>query len=210
MLLCFDFDGVLADSFEFMLDLVVDVQQELGCGRAPTADDLRVVRPLTFKGLGEYVDMAEPDAEQFAQKALQELRIRNSRFHSVAGMNKAIMQLGDTHTLVVITSRESSNTDQELRRLRIDSIRTTMGAELGISKAERLMRCCREFGISPSNTMMIGDAASDFDDLHPDVISVAVTWGYQSRQLLEEAKPKLMINDPQQLCSIVARLSATY
>ena len=68
MLINFDYDGVIVDSFEQLLDLSVRAQQSLGVGRVPTRDDFRTIENLTIYDLGKLIGLPEDLASGYANE----------------------------------------------------------------------------------------------------------------------------------------------
>ena len=55
MLFLFNYDGVIVDSFDQLLDLCGQAQSSLGMGRAPTAEDFRTIERLDFGNLARVI-----------------------------------------------------------------------------------------------------------------------------------------------------------
>ena len=55
MLMLFDYDGVIVDSFMPLLDLCIEAQGDIGAGRAPVAVDFQTIESLTFDDLGRLI-----------------------------------------------------------------------------------------------------------------------------------------------------------
>jgi phosphoglycolate phosphatase len=85
------------------------------------------------------------------------------------------------------------------------AISRVMGGDLGSTKAERIEQSRREFQSDLQNSLMVGDAISDVrQGKLAGVRTVAVTWGFQERELLEQEAPDFVINNPKDLLKIAA------
>ncbi|MFZ5673820.1 MAG: HAD-IA family hydrolase [Pseudomonadota bacterium] len=59
-----------------------------------------------------------------------------------------------------------------------------------------ILQAMAETGAAPEETVMIGDAVFDIDMAHAAGVRVAaVSWGFQPRAALENAKPHAIVND---------------
>lgn len=59
-----------------------------------------------------------------------------------------------------------------------------------------ILQAMNECGAAPEDTVMIGDAVFDIDMAHAaGVRAIAVSWGFQPRDALEQAKPYAIVND---------------
>ena len=66
MLLCFDYDGVVVDSFAVLLSYCQHAQRALGAGRPPQAEDLQTIESLTFDALGAHIGLGREACRRFA------------------------------------------------------------------------------------------------------------------------------------------------
>ncbi len=201
MLINFDFDGVIADTFEQLLLHCQQAQRVLGQGRAPFEEDFRILENLTFEGLGQRLGMTAEQIEKFQdvtfdmQKASQE----SPRFYD--GIVETIIKLTANNDLTIVSS---SNSEIVLRLLAEngidDSFTKIMGGEMGLSKSESILANMSHFSYRAEETYMIGDAVSDIRyGKAAKVKTIGVTWGFQSRELLEAEGPDKLVDSPEQL-----------
>jgi len=205
MLLNFDYDGVIVDSFDQFLSLIVRAQQSLGHGRPPIAKDFREMESLTFEGLGQRLGLSGDQLLQLERKvfALQKEQWEVEVFPRIVPVFK---ELALSHTLVVITQNQSEVVTATLEDLDLGSaVSRVLGGELGSSKAERIGQACREFSFTTQDTFMVGDAISDIrQGKSAGVGTIAVTWGYQDRELLAREEPDFVLDRPDELLTIDA------
>ena len=71
MLFLFDYDGVIVDSFDQLLDLCVQAQRSLGMGRPPTRGDFRTIENLDFVNLARQIGMPEEMAQAYAKRVFE-------------------------------------------------------------------------------------------------------------------------------------------
>lgn len=65
----------------------------------------------------------------------------------------------------------------------------------------------RKYGIRPEETIYVGDETRDIEAARKTNIEIiAVSWGYNSKQLLEKQKPDFLIDKPRQLVDILEGL----
>ena len=80
-----------------------------------------------------------------------------------------------------------------------------MGAEQHGSKSEKICQAMAVFNVSSSLTYMIGDGVNDIREAHKAGInSIAVNWGYHTREKLLQASPGYMIDTPEDIMAIVS------
>ena len=204
MLINFDYDGVIADSLDQLLDLSVKAQQSLGFGRAPKRDDFRTIENLTFYDLGKLIGLPDELASVYENEIfkLEKERYDVKLFPDIVPV---LIELAQKNTLVVITSNQSSVVSNTLKKFGLkNSIVKIFGGDDGTTKSERIEKSCIEFQCDPHYVFMVGDAISDVrQGKLAGVKTVAVTWGFQEREVLEREAPDFVIDKPQELLTIV-------
>jgi phosphoglycolate phosphatase len=71
-------------------------------------------------------------------------------------------------------------------------------------KAEKICRACLYFGADPRHACIIGDSVSDIRYAKKaGVKSIAVTWGWQSRDLLIREKPDYIVESVGELTDLL-------
>ena len=205
MLINFDYDGVIVDSFDQWLDLSVLAQQSLGVGRAPTRDDFRTLDNLTIYNLGKLIGLPDDLASAYANEIFK-LQKANWDVKVFPDIVPVLIELAQKNTLVVITSNQSNIVSNTLEENGLDkAFSRVLGGDLGSTKAERIEQSRREFQSDLQNSLMVGDTISDVrQGKLAGVRTVAVTWGFQERELLEQEAPDFVINNPKDLLKIAA------
>jgi phosphoglycolate phosphatase len=78
------------------------------------------------------------------------------------------------------------------------------GADLGMSKSERILHSCASSGVHPSSTYMIGDTVGDIQQGKlAGACTVAVTWGFHPKPRLLAAAPDFLADHPSDLLAIL-------
>ena len=202
MLIHFDYDGVLVDSFDRLLGLAQMVQRAMGTGRLPRADDLRTIPDLTLHDLGRRIGIPEGRAGEFAARMFALLREDPPPVWS--GIPAVLNNLYQNHILVVLTANAREAVLRTLARVGLNRcVREILDGETPGSKAEKLMSSRKRHGFAADRTLMIGDALSDLTaGRKAGVITVAVTWGFQPREKLADGDPDYLIDSPAEILKI--------
>ena len=203
MLYIFDYDGVIADSFDSLLAVCVEAQAALREGRPPTADDFRTIENLTFDELGRMIGIPEDQCTAYAQKVfeIQQTAWRTRPFPDVVDV---IPKLSAGHTVAVVTNSQGRQVAAALDEFGIGAAVTAVeGGESGKTKADRIRLLQRLHASAGGQTYMIGDTIGDIRaGRQAGVRTAAVTWGYQSRDLLLAEAPDHLLDRAVQLLSI--------
>ena len=204
MLIHFDYDGVLVDSFDQLLDIARRVQRQLKEGREVRPEDLRTIRNLTLEELGRFIGIPEDRVARFASEMFRLLREDSRKLAVFEGIPPILRDLSRKHTIVIITSNAQKVVQETLLRSGMEGyISDILDGESPGSKAEKIRKSMGKFGFGKNQTFMIGDALSDITEgKKAGVKTIAVSWGFQSRQRLLEGKPDFVAESPPALIDI--------
>ncbi len=178
-MICFDFDGVIADSHDFWLRVCRETLAEFDVCLAPEARPFARLDPLTFEQLGRDLEI-EPThfATRMARRAEASTEIP-SLFPDIANL------LPDAAELAPLAILSSSRAQFIKTVLAYHGLAPyfvdVFGGGSGRSKADTLKSI-------PAAQVMIGDAVSDIMAARAAGIpAIAVTWGWQDRNALAAA-----------------------
>lgn len=209
MLLNFDFDGVVIDSFDRLLAQCRTAQADLNDGRPPTSDDFRTIENLTFRDLAHRLGMSAENGAQFEQRVYQIQEQDPSTCPLVPGIGSVIRSLAEEHIITIITSSDSAAVETELTRHELGwpVVARVLGPDFATAKRDRILQARSAFCFDCDQTYMIGDAISDIrEGQAAGVKTIAVTWGFQDKSLLAKENPTHMIDHPQELLRILQKL----
>lgn len=207
MLLCFDYDGVVVDSFAVLLSYCQQVQRALGVGRPPQAEDLQTIESLTFDALAAHIGLERETCRRFAAAFFELQRKQGWPVAPFEGIGEVFAELAAAHDLVVVTASESATVAHSLveHGLR-QHVAQVLGGESGLGKAQRIEHAMQSLGYPRDGTWMIGDAISDIrEGKRAGVRTAAVTWGYQPELVLAAERPDRIVRRVADLREIDAR-----
>ncbi len=84
-----------------------------------------------------------------------------------------------------------------------------MGDEWQGSKHEKIIQAAKQFNFEKNLAYLVGDTISDIREARlAGIKSIAVTWGYQSRNKLLEESPDFIAETPQDILDIFEGISS--
>lgn len=201
MLINFDYDGVIVDSFEILYQQTLAAQSLIGLGRPPTRQDFYTLENMTFEDLGRQCHIPPDYIPTFVDHVFDFQRQATALPSLFPGMAECLKELSSQHTLTIITSSSQAAVE---RTLQLYDLSSTMALILdgsgSESKCARILRSQRIFGFPATQTYMVGDAMSDIrQGKLAGVRTVAVTWGFQPRQSLLGESPDFIFDHPNDL-----------
>jgi len=210
MLINFDFDGVIADSFDSLFHLLYRAWQEVGVGREPVPEDLRSCNDLTFEGLARMLEIPERLEKSFRMSAHRLMLSSADQAPALFdGIDDVIRRLSEHHAITVVTANVEQTVRRSLAGAQLnDAVELVLDGGQPGSKSDKLLQACRHFGVSPGEAVMVGDAVSDIrEGKKAGVATIAVAWGYQSVERLGQQDPDLLATTPGHLPELIDSLA---
>jgi phosphoglycolate phosphatase-like HAD superfamily hydrolase len=208
MLVAFDYDGVLADT----LNLVVDFAHAFCHGRHDRETLIRLLNELndvTFPEFAKVCDITDIDA--FCAGIAEELGHRGGEVTLFPGMAEVVTNVSGHHRVAIISASPGAVIEAVLQREQLTNcVSDILGANAPGSKSDKL-KALRNNSAAPreDSLVMIGDSVSDIRQAKlADALSIGVTWGWQSAERLSAEEPTHLVDSPQQLGKLLARLDS--
>ncbi len=201
-LFLFDFDGVLSDSLDLYAEAVARCLERIGTPIVKTREDYLALFEGNF-----YESMAARgvDLAAFAQAAKEIMPgIDYDAMRPFDGLIPVLEALQKDHLLAVISSNGFRTIRRMLERFGFDPyFEEILGSDFLFSKKEKIDHALAKYGIPPERTFYIGDTTGDIVEARAaGVRTVAVTWGWHSRERLAAAHPDFLVDTPEGLLSV--------
>ncbi len=208
----FDYDGVLVDSLDSCLPRWNKISRELG--DASVIDRKLVQREWAGGWQNFYSNFMGVPEEKIpeANDLYRSMVAQESLPEFFAGISEAVRSLAKRFTLYIISASSTETIEANLKRagLRqffLDVHGQDKSPELRKSDPEFVRRPLRGWGVEASNTCTIGDTADEIKaGREAGLRTIACTWGWNDRILLETQKPTILIDSPVDLPRAVEQL----
>jgi len=206
-LILFDFDGVLANTLDDMLNFAQAVCAELGVDRVPTPADLDALETMSFVEYGQQLGVPLPLVDEFVSRCLKRFIERPHPPKIFDGMTEVIKQLSIHHVIAIVTGNTTSAVENFLNENGIlQCISMVFAVDQPGSKSEKILKAKSQLGTENDAVYYVGDAVSDILAARQvSVKSVAVSWGHQSLSKLANAKPDHIVHAPKEIITIFGR-----
>jgi len=206
-LIIFDYDGVLADTRDDLLQVGQAACKKLGVDHLVTIDDLNNLEVMSFASFGQACEVPEPLIGEFVEICLNAFAEKESPPTIFTGMPEVIKYLSSNHRIAVVTTNTSQNVSSFLVKHDLDAhIQAIYGVESPGSKVQKIIQARNQLSGNrkQESVFMVGDSLSDvLAAKEASVFSVAVTWGHQRLEKLLRGNPDFVANSPHQLIEII-------
>jgi phosphoglycolate phosphatase len=194
-LLLFDFDGVIADSFDVFFEAFTGVCTEMGFQRLNSKEALlrlfdgNLLRQLWKAGFPFWRIKA------LARRFEPRIAAANQRIRPFPGIPELICDLAAAHPTYIISSNASSHVATFCARFAIAGIRDVIGSDQETSKVKKIRSVWKRHpNLVP---YYIGDTKGDMiEGRKARAKTVAVAWGWHPMARLREGQPDLVAQTP--------------
>ncbi len=202
-LFLFDFDGVLVDSLDVYHHAVRWCLEKIGTPIIKTQEEYVALFEDNF-----YEAMAKRGVDLNAfSRALIEYASNVDYYQDVKpfpAVLPVLTELCGNNILAIISSNSSQAIRKILARFQYNGcFHDILGSEFHLSKKIKIDHAVATCRISRDNAYYVGDTSGDIKEgKAAGVKTIAVTWGWHSREALAAAKPDFIIDDPEELKTI--------
>lgn len=208
-LIIFDYDGVLADTLDDLLQFGQEACNQLGVKHVVTKDDLNNLEVMSFATCGRACEVPQSLVDEFVEICLNFFAEKKSPPAIFTGLGGVIRHLAVNHRIAIVTTNSSQNASSFLVKHDLDGlIHAVYGVDLPGSKAQKIAmaRDRRWVDTKKESVFMVGDSLSDiYAAKEASASSIAVTWGHQSLQYLLRGNPDYVVHSPQHLIEVIER-----
>ena len=206
-LIIFDYDGVLADTLDDLLQFGQEACNQLGIKHKVTKDDLSNLEVMSFATYGRACEVPEQLVDEFVQICLKRFAAKKSPPAIFEGLSEAVRRLAVQNTIAVVTTNTAQNVNAFLLEYGLDQcVQAVYGVDMPGTKSQKIAiaRNRLEGNGKEGSVFMIGDSLSDvLAAKEASVTSVAVTWGHQSLEYLLRGNPDHVVRSPQELIEVI-------
>ena len=201
----FDFDGTIADSFDYVADFMV-AEAKL----PPLTDEKRQeLRGLSMVEMARQLGYNWWTGAILFVKGRRKMRQVIKQLNAFEGMPQLMRKLhNEGHELFIVTSNSVGNVKLFLRNHHINKYFLEIYGGVGIfSKSPALRRLFEEQNLDIKNAVYIGDELRDVESAQAiGLKAIAVSWGFANRQDLKNAKPTHIVDTPAELMALLEEM----
>ena len=208
-LIIFDFDGVLADTLDDLIQFGQEVCDELGVKHVVRKADLSNLEIMSFASFGRACEVPEHLVDEFVQICLKSFAEKKSPPAIFDGLGDIVRRFARTNTIAIVTTNSSENVNAFLVKHGLDGfVHAVYGVDSPGSKAQKISVARNRLSTDTKqeSVFMVGDSLSDIRAAKETATtSIAVRWGHQSLEYLLSGDPDYVANVPHDLIEIIEK-----
>jgi phosphoglycolate phosphatase len=207
-LLLFDYDGVLVDSISHNLSVVRSICQKLGFSVFPDIDYCRNAECISFEVWAKNIGMSQEVMNSFVEQVHMDLSNSAHTLPIFPLIPSVLEELSEFNDLAVITGNTAAAANKFLSHHNLDKhFNYCLGAEMQEPKSKKILRLADCCSCTLESVYYIGDAGTDIiQGKIAGVKTIAVTWGFQSRNRLAKEGPDYIFDNPGDLVKLFKSL----
>ncbi len=200
----FDFDGTIADSRKLFIDTYNLIAGKKNY-RLITAETLAELQSMSIPERCRYLNVPLVKVPKMGYDFLKIYRNSISEIQVMPGIKELLSSLSAAgYKLGIISSNNRDNILEFLQRNQIHQIEAIVCSTNILGKSRILKRFMRDFRIRPDEMVYIGDEQRDISACRSvNVKVIAVTWGYDSYEVLEKLNPDHLVSSPAAVTAIL-------
>jgi HAD superfamily hydrolase (TIGR01549 family) len=204
----FDFDGTLADTFDAIVRITDGLAREFGYKPA-SPEDIVHLRNLTSREIIKQSGVSLFKLPFIMRKVKAELNNEIQSVSLVTGMREVLISLKEQgNQLGIITSNSKENVNLFLHKQGLaDTFKFICSGTTLFGKNKIINNFLREEKLAFERVIYVGDETRDIEAAkRSKVKAIAVSWGFNSKEVLAKQNPDFLIDSPSQLIEVVESL----
>ena len=200
----FDFDGTIADTMPLIFKIYNENAKKFGIPRLSRIQTEKI-REMTAKEISKIYKVS---LLKFLFIVTKMRKILNTRidqaelFYGIKEMLKGLRQRGIKIGILSSNSQENIKKFLKTNDLMLFDF---IHSELNIfAKARALKNLLRRHRLTKENVIYIGDEVRDIEACKKNGVKIiAVSWGFNKKEVLSKNNPSYMVDKPQEILKIV-------
>jgi phosphoglycolate phosphatase len=204
----FDFDGTIADT----LDALVTIANSLAVKfnyKQITPEELAVLRNLNSRQIIKKSGISLLQIPFLVKRVKSELKQQIQHLSTIPGIKEALIEIHNQgHRLGIITSNSTDNVTAFLQKNDLEDLFDFIHSGTTIFGKTRIINnFLKQEQLKPEEVIYIGDETRDVESTKKAHVKViAVSWGFNSREVLAAENPDFLIDHPSELLKVIANL----
>lgn len=203
----FDFDGTIADSLETLVNISNRLAVQFGY-KQTSLTELAQIQNLTSREIIKQSGISIFKVPFLVKKVKAELSLEIKTLNLFPEMRATLIELDQLgHKLVIISSNSKSNILAFLEHNNLAEIFYYIYSGSTIFGKDKVInKFIRQENIEIKDVIYVGDETRDIESAKKSqVTAIAVSWGFNTKEVLIKQNPDYLIEQPSELIAILKK-----
>jgi len=200
----FDFDGTIVDSIDLAVELYNELAEKYRFLKI-NKEDFEYLRSLSVIEKCKALHVPLYKLPVFGIEFMRNYRKSLGSLKTFDGINEVIIELkGKGYKLNIISSNSHENVSELLKNNNIDLFDSINCISSIFGKDKAIHNFIKKYSLNREELVYIGDENRDVIACKVNQIKViAVSWGFDSIELLTRARPDFIVNSPPEIVGLI-------
>ena len=201
----FDFDGTIADTYNAIAKITNQLSYEFGY-KTLSEQELLLLKNLSSREIVKLSEISVFKIPFLVRRVRTELSKEIADLSPIPGITSVLFELKTRgYTLGIITSNNKENVEVFLRKNQLNSLFSYIYSSTSIFGKHRIIeRTIKSHKLKKPDVIYVGDETRDIRSSRKSNIGIAaVSWGFNSAEILQEYNPDYLVHDPQELLQAI-------
>ncbi len=198
----FDFDGTIADTFSIFCNTLRELSEDFG-QKELSEKDIKAYRARGAKELIKNYKIMPWRIPFLIRKGRDIFQDKIKEAEPFPQISDVLSKLVENNIeLGILTTNSEKNVRIFLNGHNLEVFTFVVSVPSVFSKSRTLGRTLKRFNLNRNEVVYVGDELRDVENAKKAGVDViAVTWGYNKRELLIQSNPTFVVDTPRELLS---------
>ena len=199
----FDFDGTIADTHQYIIDIYNSISTQFG-SKPIKQEDVLFLKTKTVKEVINFLNVSIFKIPSLLKQSKKEFHKNIHTLKPFDDLKDVLIQLKNNNIILgIISSNSSKNVSTFLKNHQLNFFSFINTTHNIWSKERLIKKVISEYPISLDSIFYIGDEVRDINSAKKiNIKSIAVSWGYNDISILKKYSPDYLISSPNELLNI--------
>jgi phosphoglycolate phosphatase len=201
----FDFDGTIADTLDAVVKIVNDHSEDFGYNKV-TKQDIPYLQGKKPREILSHLGISIFKLPSWVKKIHSEINKEITNMTPTVNISPLLSDLSDDTDihLGILTSNTQENVQQFLEKNELDFFEFVHTGKSVFGKSHLINKIVKQQHLNPNEVVYVCDEIRDIEAARKSGIqSVAVTWGYNTKDVLAKENPNFLVATPDELAKII-------
>ena len=195
----FDFDGTIANTLEAVVKIVNKNADHFGHKKV-TKEEIPYLQGKKPREILSYLGISILKLPFWIQRIHSEMNKEINNIGPTVDILPSISELNQGNHIGILTSNTLKNVKEFLVKNNLDLFDFVYTEKSVFGKSHIINKIVKQKKINKNETYYVCDEVRDIEAARKSKVkSIAVTWGYNSKEALEKENPDFLIENPEEL-----------